>query len=702
MSAPFKIAIAGNPNSGKTSLFNALTGLRQKVGNFPGVTVDRKTGLMRLPGHPPAHITDLPGTYSLYPHAADERVAWEVLVNPRHPDHPDLVIVVVDASSLERNLLFCSQVADLQLPVVIALTMTDIARKKGITVDCTELQRLTGIPVAEVNPRRHLGIAALKARIVAMRDRKEVGSADFAAALPPADWTTAVKQISGVTSGYGAVQVACNHKESAWLDMQQQQELETVLTKHGFQKSALQAKEITERYRRIHSVTAACVRTGTPEDAIRLNDRIDKILLHPIWGNLILLLVLLFMFQSIFWLAQYPMDWIDRGFGMLSGALEAALPPGLLSDLIVNGLLAGIGGVVIFVPQIMILFGLITILEDTGYMARISFLSDRAMRSAGLNGRSVMPLISGLACAIPAVMAARSVRGSRERLITIMVTPLMSCAARLPVYTILISLVIPQRTVLGFLSLQGLVLTAMYLLGGVMALLAARVMDFFIKKKEAGSFIMELPVYREPRWNNVLTAMFEKARIFVTDAGKVILVISLILWSLASFGPPGRMRAVEEKYTALRQQHPAETEQLNRQEQSEKLEQSFAGILGHAIEPAIRPLGYDWKIGIAIITSFAAREVFVGTMATLHSVEDGSSATVREKMRAARRPDGTPVYTLATGVSLLLFYAFALQCMSTVAIVRRETGSWKYPLTQFVGMLLLACLSAWFAYTWIS
>jgi len=703
MNALYKIALAGNPNSGKTSLFNVLTGLHQKVGNFPGVTVDRKTGTMQLPDQRMALVTDLPGTYSLYPRAADERVACEVLVNPRHPDHPDLVVVIADAASLERNLLFCSQVMDMQLPVIIALTMTDIARQKGIIIDTKALEKQMGVPVVAVNPRRNKGIAALK-KVIAGMDRRAADTAagaDFAGIRAlTGDWIAEVRRISGAGSDYGALHIACSHGDFPGLNGEQRTAIAALLKTHRFHKAAVQAREITERYRKIGGIVRACVTADSPQRRMQLNDRIDRVLLHPVWGYLVLLLVLLLMFQAIFWLAQYPMDWIDRGFGLLGAWLGGALPDGVLSDLLVNGLLAGIGGIVIFIPQIMILFGLITLLEDTGYMARISFLTDRLMRSAGLNGRSVMPLISGLACAIPAVMAARTIQNRRERLITIMVTPLMSCAARLPVYTILIALVIPQRTVLGIFSLQGLVLMGMYLLGAVMALAAAKVMHLVVKAREHSFFIMELPVYRMPRWKNAATTMVEKARIFVTDAGKVILVISLLLWALASFGPPGSMQPVREKYAQLRLQYPEKAAQLDRQQQSEALEHSFAGMLGHAIEPAIRPLGYDWKIGIALVTSFAAREVFVGTMATLYSVGDDESqgVTVREKMRAAVRADGTPVYTLATGLSLLLFYAFAMQCMSTLAIVRRETGSWKYPLIQFSYMFLLAYGSALLAY----
>jgi len=410
------------------------------------------------------------------------------------------------------------------------------------------------------------------------------------------------------------------------------------------------------------------------------------------------------LFQSIFSFSTYPMDWVEASFSWLSVQLSEILPQGLLADLLINGVLAGISGIAVFIPQIMILFGFITILEDSGYMARISFLTDRLMRSVGLNGRSVMPLISGMACAVPAIMAARTIQNKKERLITILVTPLMSCSARLPVYTVLIGLVIPNKSFLGFFNLQGLVLMGLYLLGFAMALIVSKVMDMVIKVKEKTYFLMELPVYRAPRWKNVGITMLEKAKIFVTDAGKVILIISIILWGLSSFGPPSRMRALEKKYATLHQLQPTRTAQLNNEYATEKLANSYAGLVGHAIEPAIKPLGYDWKIGIALITSFAAREVFVGTMATLYSVGESENmdSSLREKLADARWPDGRPVYTLGSGVSLLLFYVFALQCMSTMAITKRETRSWKYPIIQFLYMGVLAYAFAFVAYQLLS
>jgi len=498
---------------------------------------------------------------------------------------------------------------------------------------------------------------------------------------------------------YSALHIACNYTELRYLNAAQRIRIAALLDEMKFQKSKVQAEEIMERYRRINQIMQQCVVEVTPLQRTMRSERIDKLLLHPVWGNVILLVVLFLLFQSIFWLAKYPMDWVESGFSMLGNVLNTYLPDNFFKDLLINGLLAGISGIAVFIPQIMILFGFITILEDTGYMARISFLTDRLMRSVGLNGRSVMPLISGMACAVPAIMAARAIQNKKERLITILVTPLMSCSARLPVYTILIGLVIPEKSFLIF-NLQGLVLMGLYLLGFVMALIVSKVMSWIIKVKERTYFLMELPIYRAPRWKNVGITMVEKAKIFVRDAGKVILVISILLWGLASYGPPSKMRAVKEKYALLEQQHPEQIKELEKARAGEKLEHSFAGVMGHAFEPAIRPLGYDWKIGIALITSFAAREVFVGTMATLYSVGDDEAgkATLREKMAQAKRNDGTPVYTVAAGLSLLIFYVFAMQCMSTLVIVKRETNSWKYPAIQFVYMFCIAYLGSLVTY----
>jgi ferrous iron transport protein B len=501
-------------------------------------------------------------------------------------------------------------------------------------------------------------------------------------------------------SNYTAIHYLINH-EQFLLEDGMQDTIEQIETDNKFNPTKTQAEEIMQRYGRIKHIMQQTVVEADPLQKALFNERLDDILLHRRWGYIILMVVLFLLFQSVFWVAKYPMDGIEWVFGEFGGTLSNALPVTWWSDLLINGVVAGLSGIIIFIPQIMILFGMITVLEDTGYMARISFLTDKLMRKVGLNGKSVMPMISGFACAVPAIMSARNIENKKERLLTIMITPLMSCSARLPVYTILIALVIPSKLYFGFLSLQGLVMMGLYLLGTVMALIVAWVMKWFIKSTERSFFILELPTYRAPRWKNALMTMIEKAKIFVFDAGKVIMMISLLLWALSTYGPKGKMAGVTAKYEQLIKNDPQRANELNKQRKTELLQSSFAGTLGKAIEPAIRPLGYDWKIGIALITSFAAREVFVGTMATLYSVGEEASEnnnTLRQKMAAAERPDGTKVYNLATGLSLLIFYVLAMQCMSTLVIVKRETRTWKWPMIQLVYMTGLAYLMSWLVY----
>lgn len=696
------IALVGNPNSGKSSLFNALTGLNQKVGNFPGVTVDKKTGTARLTDHLSAKIIDLPGTYSLYPKRHDEWVSYKVLLDQDAHVQADMVVLVTDASNLKRNLLFCSQIIDLKKPVVIALTMMDIAKKNNIQIDVAGLERELGVLVIPVNPRKNRGMQQLRKAIVQtletgniLPEKDFIATADLAPAA-----VQNMQQLLPGTGNYRAVHYLINH-ESFALDDQTQNAIENIEQANGFNPTKVQAEEVLLRYARIKTIMKQTVVETDPLQKTLFTQKLDDILLHRTWGYIILLAVLFVLFQSIFVLAQFPMNGIEWTFAEAGKWLGQVLPDGWFSDLFINGIVAGLSGIIVFVPQIMILFGLITLLEDTGYMARISFLTDKLMRRAGLNGKSVMPLVSGLACAVPAIMSARSIENKKERLLTIMCTPLMSCSARLPVYTILIALIIPHKMYFGFISLQGLVMMLMYFLGTAMALLASYVMKWFIRSTEKSYFILELPVYRGPRWKNIIVTMIERARIFVMEAGKVIMVISLILWALSSFGPREKMHAVSEKYEALIKQDPSAEQDLNREKNAELLQTSYAGILGRSIEPVIRPLGYDWKIGIALITSFAAREVFVGTMATLYSVGDDAdenSATLRQKMNAATWPDGRKVYTLPAGLSLLVFYALAMQCMSTLAIVKRETQSWKWPLVMLVYMTALAYVMSWLTY----
>jgi ferrous iron transport protein B len=691
------IALLGNPNSGKSSLFNALTGMNQKVGNFPGVTVEKKTGSCQLSSDTSATIIDLPGSYSLYPRRADEWVSYRAIMEPEQ--RLDLIVVIVDASNLQRNLLYASQVSDLRKNVVIALTMMDLVQKKGITIDVDALSHKLNMPVVVINPRKNERIKELK-KVMEKTALNAVAHPQFIdvgdLAIEP---VRELKAIFPELPDYTAVHTLINH-ESMGFDDEMQQRIETIEQKNHFNHTKVQADDILRRYGRIRNIIAETVQ-NEGEIKKHITSLYDAILLHRVWGYPIMLVVLFFLFQSVFWIAEYPMTAIEWVFGELGTRLGNVLKGGWISDLLINGILAGLSGILVFVPQIMILFGLITLLEDTGYMARISFLTDRVMRKAGLNGKSVMPMISGFACAVPAIMSARNIENRKERLLTIMITPLMSCSARLPVYTILIALVIPKQSVLGFFSLQGLVMMGLYLLGIVMAMVVSYVMKWFIRLEEKSFFILEMPLYRSPRWKNVFITMFQKAKIFVVDAGKVIMVISLLLWALSSFGPNDKRAMIKTSYEQSITANPDKASELSAQRDAALLENSYAGIAGHYIEPLIKPLGYDWKIGIAIITSFAAREVFVGTMATLYSVGDQDSEdnqTLRQKMNAAVKPDGSKVYTLATGISLMIFYVLAMQCMSTLAVVKRETGSWRWATIQFVYMTVLAYLLSWLAY----
>ena len=655
-------------------MFNQLTGLRQKVGNFPGVTVEKKMGSFKLQGEE-CEILDLPGTYSLYPRRNDEWVSYLQIMGVG--EKIDLAVVVADASNLRRNLLYVSQVIDLKIPVVVALTMVDLAKKRGISVDVDCLSREMQVPIVAVNARTGKGVDQLKSAIAQVLNKGNVG-ADFFPIQELAENAIAeVKDLFPGMSNYSAVHHLINH-ESFALDHAVLEKIENIERKYQFNHTKVQAEDIQLRYKKIRNIMQRAVEEESIEKKKLFSEKLDNFFLHRTYGYLIMGVVLFLLFQSVFWIAEYPMEAIEYGVGWMGTWLGNILPEGWLADLMINGVLAGLGGIVVFVPQIMILFGLITLLEDSGYMARISFLSDRIMRRVGLNGKSVMPMIGGFACAVPAIMSARNIENKKERLLTIMVTPFMSCSARLPVFTILASLIVPNKNILGILSLQGLVLMGLYVLGIVVAMLVSYVMNLFIQIKEKSFFILELPVYRQPRWKNILITMVEKAKVFVFDAGKVIMVISLILWLLSSYGPEGK---------------------------SAKIENSYAGVMGKAIEPVIKPIGYDWKIGIALITSFAAREVFVGTMATLYSVgedADENSETLRKKMQTAKREDGTPVYTTATGYSLLIFYLLAMQCMSTLAVVKKETGSWKWPLIQLLYMTGLAYLLSFLAYQILS
>jgi ferrous iron transport protein B len=605
-----KIVLVGNPNCGKSSLFNNLTKLKQKITNVPGTTIENKVGTLTQGKHK-IQLIDTPGTYSFNPKSLDEKEAIRVFFED---PSPDTILYIADASNLKRNLFYFSQLAQHGTPMVLALNMIDIADFKGFEIDVERLEKELGIRVFKINARTGEGVSNLK---------KALFQDQF---------------VTHFTFGSENDHTHESHYDSITKLLNKTTKIKT-------------KRELT-------------------------TSKIDAFATHPILGYLIFLLVLLFIFQSVFTLASYPMDWIENGFGMLGEYLTETLPDGWVKKLIIHGLLAGIAGVVVFVPQIAILFFFMSLLEDTGYMARVSFIMDRMLRGLGLSGKSVIPLLSGAACAIPAIMSTRNIENWKDRLITIMVTPLMSCSARLPVYTLLISMAIPNTPVLGFVSLQALVMLSMYVLGTVAALVAAIVFKWAIKYTIPSYFIMELPVYHSPRWGNIWVNCWQKSRSFVTEAGKIILIISVVLWFLASYGPT--------------------TDQSFSIQESATLEQSYAGHFGKAIEPSISPIGFDWKIGIALITSFAAREVFVGTMSTIYSVGDEENFDqLREKMKKDRHKSGEPVYSLAVILSLMVFYAFAMQCMSTLAVVYKETRSWKWPAIQFVYMTALAYFGSW-------
>lgn len=639
-----KIALVGNPNTGKSSIFNLLTGLRQHVGNFPGVTVDRKIGKLKI-GDGDHELVDLPGTYSIYPRSKDEQVVYDSLSDSKSENHPDAVIVVVDAANLERNLLLFSQVYDLGIPTLMVLNMTDLAKKQGKVLHLDKIQELyPEVSIVEANARAGLGKDRIKKSLLNLKSRT-VSNTALAAS-----------------------------------DDLKAQEVET----------GLRFKSIQEKLRGLES----------KEGKTKEMSWWEKLLVHPVLGYGIFSLVLIVIFQFVYAFASIPMDLIDGAFSSCSAWMGEVMPAGIFTDLITEGIIPGLGGVVIFIPQIALLFFFIAILEETGYLARVVFIMDRLMRPLGLNGKSVVPLMSSVACAIPGVMAARTISDWKERLITILVAPLMSCSARIPVYTLLISIVIPSETVFGFMNVQGLVLFGLYMLGTVFALLVAIFLKVIIKSREQGFLLLELPEYKAPRWRNVGMTVWEKVRIFVWDAGKVILAISIILWAMASYGPTEQrekaVRYVKEEATKLN----LSKEETNQLVATAELETSYIGYLGKAIEPVIEPLGYDWKIGISLITSFAAREVFVGSMATIYAVEDdgGQNQTLVEKMKGQKRRDGTPVYTLASGSSLMVFYVFAMMCMATLAVVKRETKSWKWPLIQVAYMGVLAYLGAWITF----
>lgn len=646
------IALAGNPNSGKTTLFNALTGLRQKVANYPGVTVERKEGQWNL-DQVQATLIDLPGLYSLDATSPDEKIARDVLLSaiPGVPT-PDVVVAVVDATNLERHLYLVTQLVEFGIPVVVALTMFDLAEKQGIKIDVAAMSEVLRLPVVPVKAHIGEGLSELAAIVRAACAEKRA---------PSVLWTA-------------ESDAAIHESASVAADVKSQ---------------------IFARYRFISEVFQRSVTTGGEPQRV-MTTRIDSVLTHKFFGPVILVGILLLVFQTIFSWASLPMDLLESGFGALGDFVRGNLPPGVLSDLLVDGVIAGVGGVLVFLPQILLMFLFISLLEDTGYMSRAAFLLDKLMSRFGLHGKAFLPLISSFACAIPGIMATRTIENPRDRLATILVAPLMSCSARLPVYSLMIATFFATQTVFGYISLGAVLMLVMYGIGIIMAVVAAFILKHTVLKSPPAPFVMELPPYRLPNLRGVFQQMFMRASLFVKSAGTIILAISIVLWALTYFPMPDENRLTENESVAGAVSQPDRAGAG-----AHRLEDSYAGRIGHVIEPVLKPLGFDWKIGVGLIASFAAREVFVSTMSIIYNVGsegDGNESGLVEAVRSAKEPDGSPTWKPLTAVTLMVFFALAMQCMSTVAIVRRETNSWGWTLFMIGYMTVLAYAAAFVTY----
>ncbi|TDD78123.1 ferrous iron transport protein B [Flavobacterium caseinilyticum] len=688
------VALIGNPNVGKTSVFNQLTGLNQQVGNYPGITVEKKIGFCKLPNNIKANILDLPGTYSLNASSIDENVVIELLLNKNDKLYPDVALVVTDVENLKRNLLLFTQIKDLEIPTILVINMADRMKFKGISLDIPYLEEHLKTKIALISSRKGYGIDELKNLIVSYRTISTEPCLN-ASSIDP-DYFNNLRKAFPNQLLYKLWLVIT--QDVNFLNLERN-EIRSSFTKSHSDLKRLQQKETIKRYQFINDV----LKVGLKIDSSVARDyrsRLDRVLTHKIWGYVIFFLILFVIFQSIFEWSKIPMDFIDASFASLSTLAAEELPAGVLTNLISQGIIPGIGGILIFIPQIAFLFMFISILEESGYMSRVVFLMDKIMRKFGLSGKSVVPLISGTACAIPAIMATRNIENWKERLITILVTPFTTCSARLPVYAIIIALVIPDNRVFGFLNMQGMTLMLLYLLGFGMAIFSAYILNKILKIKGKTYFVVEMPNYKLPLFKNVGINVIEKTKAFIYGAGKIILAISIVLWFLASYGPGEKFNNAEKIVIENTKQNPLQEDEFENAVASQKLENSYIGIMGKAIEPAISPLGYDWKIGIAIISSFAAREVFVGTLATIYSVGGSDNeVTIKNKMAAEINPvTGEKIFNFASGISLLLFYAFAMQCASTLAVTKKETNSWKWPAGQLIFMSGFAYVVALLAY----
>ena len=694
MSKTINVALIGNPNTGKTSVFNAITGLNQKVGNYPGITVEKKQGVCRLNHTTKAHIIDLPGTYSLNASSMDESVVVELLLNKNDKDYPDVAVVISDIENLKRNLLLFTQIKDLEIPTLLVINMSDRMSSKGISLDIPLLEEKLKTKIALISTRENKGIDYLKTCLLDYRSLSKENCTDIR--LIDEAYFGNLEKVFPDQSLYKLWLVITQDVNFAKVERKKVEDATDYKTQSDSHLKRLQQKETIKRYQFINQSLKETYVVDQSK-ATDYRSKLDRVLIHRFWGYIIFFMILLTIFQVIFDWSSIPMDFIDESFTNLSEYTKRTLPLGLFTNLLAEGIISGLGGIVIFIPQIAFLFLFIAVLEETGYMSRVVFLMDRGLRKYGLSGKSVIPLISGTACAIPAVMATRNIENWKERLITILVTPFTTCSARLPVYLILISLVIPEGTFLG-MGYQGLTLMGLYLLGFVMALLSAALLNKILKIQSKTYFVIEMPNYKLPLIKNVAITVFEKTKSFVVEAGRVILAISILLWIMASFGPGKDFNDAEAIVKDQVKNQSLSPTELENEIASYKLEHSFIGILGKSIEPAIAPLGFDWKIGIALISSFAAREVFVGTLATIYSVGNNQEETIKNRMKAERKPNGELLFDLPTGISLMLFYAFALQCMSTLAIVKKETNGWKWPMIQLFSMTLIAYLSALIIY----